>query len=72
VQIIFLDLDTEHPILIIDDDGNGMNLRQLHDSWMVIGTDNKQSIPRSNQKKRVLTGEKGLGRLGLDRLCEIC
>lgn len=71
VRIIFWDLDTEHPILVIDDDGNGMNLQQLKDSWMVIGTDYKQFSPRSNQKKRVLTGEKGLGRLGLDRLCEM-
>jgi len=70
VQITFLGLETTHPVLVIEDDGIGMNQQQLTESWLVIGTDYKLLIPKSKQKKRVLTGEKGLGRLGLDRLCE--
>lgn len=69
VYISFVRLGTSNPILVIEDDGNGMTPEQLVDAWLVIGTDNKQVAQRSKQKKRFLTGEKGLGRLGLDRLC---
>lgn len=56
--------------LIIKDDGNGMNQENLYNNWFRIGTDNKLGVERSKQKQRVLTGAKGLGRLGLDRLCK--
>lgn len=69
VSINFRNLNTDHSILVIDDDGSGMSLQQFTDSWLVIGTDNKTVTQKSKQKRRVLTGEKGLGRLGLDRLC---
>ncbi|MEM7128223.1 MAG: sensor histidine kinase [Chloroflexota bacterium] len=57
------------PVLIIEDDGTGMTKKQLKEQWLVIGTTNKLISGRSKKKGRVLTGEKGLGRLGLDRLC---
>lgn len=68
VKIRFAGLETEHPILLIEDDGNGMTEQQLRNQWMVIGTPNKLLSARSSRKKRILTGEKGIGRLGLDRL----
>lgn len=54
--------------LIIRDNGNGMDAETIYDHWLKIGTDFKNGIELSLNKKRVLTGAKGLGRLGLDRL----
>ncbi len=55
--------------IVIEDDGNGMTYNELVEKWLVIGTPNKLIAATSELKNRVLTGEKGLGRLGLDRLC---
>ena len=70
VKFRFGNLDQDHPLLVIEDDGHGMTEQQLREGWLVIGTSNKLLSGQSSRKKRVLTGEKGLGRLGLDRLCE--
>lgn len=56
--------------LIITDDGIGMSAETLSDHWLKIGTDNKSTHERSEVKRRILTGAKGLGRLGIDRLCK--
>jgi signal transduction histidine kinase len=71
VSIRFQGLNTTNPVLVISDNGIGMTETQLRENWMVIGTPNKATTSRSVGKKRVLTGEKGLGRLGLDRLCQV-
>ena len=70
VKIRFGNLDQDNPLLVIEDNGHGMTEQQLREGWLVIGTPNKLLSGQSSRKKRVLTGEKGLGRLGLDRLCE--
>ena len=70
VRIRFGNLNKANPLLVIEDDGNGMTEQQLREGWLVIGTSNKLLSGRSSRKRRILTGEKGLGRLGLDRLCE--
>ncbi|MFD2256375.1 ATP-binding protein [Luteolibacter algae] len=57
-------------IITIEDNGNGMSLSVLLRRWLLIGTDNKRGDDLSRSKKRALTGAKGLGRLGIDRLCE--
>jgi signal transduction histidine kinase len=54
--------------LVIRDNGNGMDAETIYDHWLKIGTDFKNGIELSLNKKRILTGAKGLGRLGLDRL----
>ncbi|NQE78026.1 ATP-binding protein [Pantoea ananatis] len=54
--------------LVIRDDGNGMDAETIYDHWLKIGTDFKNGVEFSLNKRRVLTGAKGLGRLGLDRL----
>jgi signal transduction histidine kinase len=69
VLIQFFRSDPSSPILVIQDDGAGMNEEQVINRWMVIGTANKRESKTSKSKKRILAGEKGLGRLGLDRLC---
>jgi len=70
VEIKFVGLGTQSPSFVIEDDGNGMSQQELLDCWMLIGTSNKLATRKSARKKRVLIGEKGLGRLGLDRLCQ--
>ncbi|MHA7228420.1 ATP-binding protein [Vibrio campbellii] len=56
--------------IVLKDDGNGMTVDTLYNHWLKIGTDSKFGIEVSDVKRRVLTGAKGLGRLGLDRLCQ--
>ncbi len=68
VHIRFAHLGTPDAFMVIEDTGEGMTLEDLRDRWMVIGTDNKVEKCTTG-KKRSVTGEKGLGRLGLDRLC---
>ena len=62
----------EHSIstLVIEDNGVGMSSEDFFEHWLKIGTDNKSLVERSLGKRRVLTGAKGLGRLGIDRLCK--
>ena len=69
VKIRLGNLGKVNPLLVIEDNGHGMTEQQLREGWLVIGTPNKLLSGQSSQKKRVLTGEKGLGRLGLNRLC---
>lgn len=68
VRIRFAHLGTPEALMVIEDDGVGMTVDTLRNHWLVIGTDNKAQR-RTTVKKRTVTGEKGLGRLGLDRLC---
>lgn len=69
VSIRFSGLGTSQAIMVIEDDGAGMSEVQLPRRWMLIGTDFKRRSSTSKRKHRIVTGEKGLGRLGLDRLC---
>lgn len=61
--------------IIIKDDGDGMNLGIVQDSWMEIGTDNKQVLLQKYVKEkkrsrlgRLPMGEKGIGRFGAHKL----
>ena len=69
VRIRFAGLGTPDTRLVIEDSGTGMTVEELKNYWMVIGTSYKTNIKKTRGKLRVVTGEKGLGRLGLDRLC---
>ncbi len=68
VRIRFGNLGTTEAFMVIEDTGDGMTVADLRGYWMVIGTANKTGRRRT-AKERAVTGEKGLGRLGLDRLC---
>jgi len=70
VTINFIGIGTDEQCIVIEDDGDGMSGETLQGTWLTIGTRFKSSNSRSSTKKRVVTGEKGLGRLGIDRLCE--
>jgi len=69
VSIRFANLGTANALMIIEDSGLGMSETQLKQNWLLIGTQFKRKSSTSKLKGRVVTGEKGLGRLGLDRLC---
>lgn len=62
-------LNRKDTLLTIADDGVGMSQELIKDYWLRIGTGCKAGNSRS-AGGRVLTGAKGLGRLGIDRLCE--
>jgi signal transduction histidine kinase len=68
IRLRFAKIGTDEAFLVIEDTGEGMSVDNLRDYWMVIGTSNKTERKKT-KKQRVVTGEKGLGRLGLDRLC---
>jgi signal transduction histidine kinase len=70
VLIKFREMSTNTPTIMIEDNGSGMNQSSLLDNWLLIGTRNKHADKISGKKKRAVTGEKGLGRLGIDRLCK--
>ncbi|MDV7105380.1 ATP-binding protein [Vibrio sp. TH_r3] len=68
VHVEFHIRDKAISTLVLKDDGNGMDIETIYDHWLKIGTDFKNGVELSTKKQRVLTGAKGLGRLGLDRL----
>ena len=67
----FICFDKANDRIIIIDDGTGMTQAIISSAWMTIGTDNKKQEFIS-QKKRIKSGEKGIGRFALDRLGRIC
>ena len=57
--------------IIITDDGIGMNAEDIKKYWMHIGKSTKGYISYDrNNKERVLSGSKGIGRFALSRLGE--
>lgn len=63
--------DAPNDKLYILDNGIGMTKNIIESAWMLIGTDNKKYNFLS-EKKRVKSGEKGIGRFALDRLGSKC
>ena len=53
--------------IIISDNGDGMNLIELKNNWMIIGTYSKDKIHRTKKGRRVV-GNKGIGRFATERL----
>lgn len=55
--------------IIVTDDGDGMDSEEIKEYWMHIGKSNKGYETIDNmQKKRILSGSKGIGRFALARL----
>lgn len=67
----YIGFDVEHDKIYILDNGSGMTKSIIESAWMLIGTDNKKNNILS-EKKRVKSGEKGIGRFALDRLGSKC
>ena len=64
---ILWDILSAHNKIIIADNGIGMTEDILKNSWMNIGTSDKE-IRFSTEKGRIKTGAKGIGRFALDKL----
>lgn len=67
----FLCFDVEHDQIYLLDNGVGMTKGIIETCWMLIGTDNKR-VEYLSTKKRIKSGEKGIGRFALDRLGSKC
>jgi signal transduction histidine kinase len=70
VLIEFSNLKSGTGSLIIKDNGTGMDLYDLENKWMVIGTESKKGKEFSDVFGRPLNGDKGIGRFSVDRLGE--
>lgn len=55
--------------IVIADDGEGMDREDLIEKWLLISTDNKARSPIS-ASGRVKVGEKGIGRLAMNRIAD--
>ena len=67
----YICFDAANDKIYLLDNGTGMTRQVIEDCWMMIGTDNKRSEFYSS-KKRIKSGEKGIGRFALDRLGNSC
>lgn len=65
-----VDLTSSRPFIRIYDDGSGMSEEALVGSWMRLGTGHKRGKERkqSPKFKRLPLGEKGVGRLAVQKL----
>jgi len=54
--------------LIIEDDGAGMSIEELHSKWAFLATENKVQEDRSPQFQRRRLGQKGVGRFAAEKL----
>ncbi len=56
--------------ILVSDDGNGMTLARVEESWMRIATTEKVTDPFSERFRRPRTGAKGVGRFAARRLAK--
>ena len=71
VTIEFHDINPLNPDskIIISDDGLGMDMSDLKNKWMVIGTSSKRRERKSPAPyNRIVSGKKGVGRFAVDKL----
>jgi signal transduction histidine kinase len=54
--------------LIVYDDGHGMDMTTIRESWMVIAASTKKEKKESKNGKRRVLGEKGIGRFASSRI----
>lgn len=72
VSVIFKELKESHHLgkIVVNDNGNGMTLEEIRDTWMKPATDNKVQEPLSKKYKRHKIGEKGIARFALSTLAQ--
>jgi len=58
----------EGATITVYDDGCGMSLKKIQESWMEPATISKKIIKKSSEKGRRYTGEKGIGRFASAKL----
>lgn len=62
VFLEFVDLEKHNTSIKISDDGEGMNLSDIKDKFMDIGSPHKKGATRTKELNRVPVGAKGIGR----------
>ncbi|PUB39615.1 ATP-binding protein [Pseudomonas sp. GV047] len=68
---ITIDLNEVDPCVKVEDNGSGMSLSVITGAWLEVGTDSKrtaQNRKRSKLFNRLPLGEKGVGRLAVQKL----
>jgi len=68
VTVTFQNQDKAGGRLVIEDNGHGMTLQVVRDSWMRLSTPFKQAEPKSPKYLRLRAGRKGIGRFAVQRL----
>ena len=51
--------------IVVSDDGHGMTVDEFKNGWMRVGTSSKEALSHSLIFRRVITGEKGIGRFAV-------
>ncbi|AZG87689.1 hypothetical protein N032_19580 [Pseudomonas syringae pv. pisi str. PP1] len=68
---IKIELDGEEPCVTVEDNGSGMSLDTITGAWLEVGTNSKRGKEnriRSPLYNRLPLGEKGVGRLAVQKL----
>ncbi|MFH2069619.1 MAG: ATP-binding protein [Elusimicrobiota bacterium] len=63
VKVIIPEEINKETEIVISDNGNGMNENFIRNSYMKIGSDNREEKEKSPRFKRPLIGSKGIGKL---------
>lgn len=68
VTVEFLNVDEPGGVLVISDDGHGMDFDALKNGFMRLSSSSKVKAPLSPKYKRQRAGRKGIGRFATQRL----
>jgi hypothetical protein len=64
VDLSFLEIEKHNASISIEDDGKGMDIIDIKDRFMEIGSPHKKDISKTDIYNRVPVGAKGIGRFG--------
>ena len=68
VEISFVNISSiANSTITVYDNGDGMSIKDIKETWMVIGT-NHRSIHTKTKKGKTVWGEKGVGRMACHKL----
>jgi signal transduction histidine kinase len=68
VKIVFEDMRSQTPRILIIDNGKGMSKKDLEDKWLFVAYSEKKDVGFKAGNKRLMAGSKGIGRFSCDRL----
>lgn len=69
VDVIFQDMRSDKPKIYVADNGEGMSKEDIESKWLFVGYSEKKDIQNLlKMKKRMMAGQKGIGRFSCDRL----